>query len=91
MADHSMTRRLKELQDVDVKETRKQRKRRHLLYLNQIIGSNTENMKRKMQDLVDNVYNEEREALASDLDKCQDELRRWEKKGEEPVNFDVMI
>ena len=29
--------------------------------------------------------------MATDFGKCQDVMRSWEQKGEEPVNFDVLV
>lgn len=90
-ADSSRTRTLQQLQGSRKEETRQQRLRRHMLYLNQLLASKNEQMKRKLLDLVDGVHKEEREALDGDLDKCRGEMRRWEKKCQEPVNFDVFV
>ena len=60
-------------------------------YLNQLLVSPNEQMKRKLLDLVDSIHREEKDALAGDLEKCRGEMRRWEKTGQEPVNFDVFV
>lgn len=72
-------------------ETRKQKHMRQMLYLEHLVTSKNELMKRKLLDLIDNIYNEEKEQLSTDMDKCNEEMKRWEQKSEEPVNFDVVL
>lgn len=48
-------------------------------------------MKRKLFDFVDLVHKEEQEDLDVKLEKCQNDLVKWEKKGQEPYNFDVYV
>ena len=48
-------------------------------------------MKRKLLDLVDNIHKAEQEELEADLRKVEIEMRDWQKKCEEPVNFEVFV
>jgi hypothetical protein len=48
-------------------------------------------MKRKLLDLVDNIHKEEADELETDLNKVTPEMREWQKKCEEPVNFEVFV
>jgi len=57
--------------------SRTERQRRRMLYLDQLMYSKNEQMKRKLLDLVDNIHQEEQEHLAGDLSKCRGEMRQW--------------
>ena len=48
-------------------------------------------MKRKLLDLVDNIHKEEQDELETDLKKVSVDMREWQKKCEEPVNFEVFV
>ena len=48
-------------------------------------------MKRKLQDLIDHIFTDEKSTLDDDMKKCYDEIKRWESRNKEPVNFDVII
>jgi hypothetical protein len=55
------------------------------------VESKHEEMKRKLLDLVDNIHKEEQDELESDLKKVSFDMREWQKKCEEPVNFEVFV
>ena len=75
----------------EAQETEQQRTKRHMLYLKHLMSSENEQMKRKLQDLIDNIFGEEKHALEDDMEKCNKEIKRWELQNKEPVNFDVVI
>lgn len=72
-------------------ETPEQMRARHSKYLDTLIDSKHEDMKRKLLDLVDNIHREEQEELEIDLKKVSHDMRDWQKKCEEPVNFEVFV
>lgn len=90
-ADRSRTVRLNKMRGPQRQETREERDQRHMRYLNQLLASKDEQIKRKLLDAVDSIHREEQDALEVDLEKCKCEMRRWEKRAQEPVNFDVFV
>lgn len=48
-------------------------------------------MKRRLQDLIDEIFIDEKSTLENDMNKCYDEIKKWEVKNKEPVNFDVVM
>ena len=94
-ADSQTTLKIQELKHdgaiIRENETRKQRKNRHMRYLKHLMSSENEQMKRKLQDLIDHIFTDEKSALDDDLKRCYDDIKRWESRNKEPVNFDVII
>ena len=60
-------------------------------HLNNLIESKHEDMKRKLFDLVDGIHREEQIELESDLSRVKKDMREWQKKCEEPVNYEVFV
>ena len=48
-------------------------------------------MKRKMIDLIDMIHREEQTELEDELHQVGPEMREWQKKCQEPVNFEVFV
>ena len=48
-------------------------------------------MKRKLFDLIDSIHREEQQDLNTDLQRVKGEMREWQKKSEEPVNYEVFV
>lgn len=48
-------------------------------------------MKRQLQDLIDDIFIDEKSTLENDMDKCHKEIKRWQAQNKEPVNIDVLI
>ena len=61
-------------------ETKKEKDQRQELYMNNLISSKHEEMKRKLLDLIDNIHREEQVELEEDLDQVKGEMRDWQKK-----------
>ena len=72
-------------------ETKAQRENRQREYLEDLVDSKHEEMKRKLLDLVDNIHKDEMDELETDLKKVSTDMREWQKKCEEPVNFEVFV
>ena len=72
-------------------ETKAQMHKRHRFYLEELVDSKHEEMKRKLLDLVDSIHKEEMEELETDLKKVGPDMKEWQKKCEEPVNFEVFV
>ena len=44
-----------------------------------------------MLDLIDSIHQEEQEELEEELTQVNPEMRDWQKKQMEPVNFEVFV
>ena len=60
-------------------------------YLHRLVNSKQEISKRKMIQLIDDIHEFEHEQLEEDLNYIKPEMREWEKKHIEPVNFEVTV
>ena len=60
-------------------------------YLNSLVNSKQEIMKRKMIDLIDGIHKTEREELKNDFAYMKPEMDFCERINMEPVNFDVHL
>ena len=60
-------------------------------YMNNLIYSKREVMKRNLCDIVDGFHKEEKEDLVKDLKFAEEDMKEWEKKQSEPVNFEVFV
>ena len=56
-------------------------------YLNRLVSSKQEINKRKMIELIDEIHESEREQLEEDLNYIKPEMKEWEKRHVEPVDF----
>ena len=72
-------------------ETKKQREKRHEAYMRNLVTSKHEDMKRKMLDLIDSIHKNENEELEEELKYVGTELRDWNKRCMEPVNFEAFV
>ena len=68
-----------------------ERKARHMNYIHNLIYSKKEVMKRNMVDLVDSIHKSERKELEENLDYIRPDMRKWQRKCMEPVNYEVFI
>ena len=53
--------------------------------------SKKEQMKRRLQELIDNIHTKEQRDLEEDISKVYLLLKEWQKEDYEPVSFDVVI
>ena len=56
-----------------------------------LVTSKHEDMKRKMLDLIDSIHKNENEELEEELKYVGTELRDWNKRCMEPVNFEAFV
>ena len=55
------------------------------------MNSKREQMKRRLQELIDNIHSEEQKDLDGNIKKVMKLLREWQMEDYEPVSFDVLI
>jgi formate dehydrogenase maturation protein FdhE len=76
---------------ITAQETQAEKQQRWREYIEDLITSKHEEMKRKLLDLVDNIHKQEMEELEEDLKKVSTDMKEWQRKCEEPVNFEVFV
>lgn len=60
-------------------------------YLNKLVTSKNEEVKRNLLGLIDAIHHEEQAELMSDLQKVSHEMRECQRKKQEPVNMEVFV
>jgi hypothetical protein len=73
------------------KESKTEKKRRHMAYMDNLIYSKDAQMRRKLFQTVEQIHSEERECMSTDLVATVPDLNKWSLEKHEPVNFEVFV
>ena len=76
----------------DTSASKEDKRKLQMMYLNNLVASDYENMKRSFLEVINDLHKQESQELQNKLGVVPKEIRQWQIDNDpEPVNFEVYI